>query len=347
MSKVQSSGNSGEITVGGRPVGAGHPTFLVAEIGGNHGGSPDLAVRLVEAAAAAGVEAVKFQAYRTAGFLSRLSPYYDELAAEELSFAQLGQLVGQAHRLGLAAGLTVFEAAGIELALECGADFLKISSGDLTHHQLLRQAARAGRPVFLSTGAAEEAEVTAALKALGGVEAGLVVLQCAALYPAPLEAVNLAVMARWRSEGRLVGYSDHTLGLDAAKLAVALGAAAVEKHFTIDRELPGGDNAISGAPAEFRELVRWRDECRTMLGQPLKRPHPQEEAMRPIIRRAIVAGRDLPAGRLLTADDLRLQRPPSAVDVLGPDRLEEIIGRRTGKKIPKGAALCWSDLEAV
>ena len=334
------------MTIGGRPVGVGRPAFLVAEIGGNHGGSPDLAARMIEAAAAAGVEAVKFQAYQTAGFLSRLSPYYDELAAEELSFPQLGQLVALAHRLGLAAGLTVFDTAGIELARECGADFLKISSGDLTHHQLLGQAARAGLPLFLSTGAAGEAEVTAALAALGEVKAGLVVLQCAALYPAPPEAVNLAVMARWRSEGLRAGYSDHTLGLDAAKLAVALGATAVEKHFTVDRDLPGGDNAISGTPDEFRELVRWRDECLTMLGDPLKRPHPLEEPMRPIIRRAVVAGRDLPAGRTLLADDLQLKRPASTAEVLGPDHLEEITGRRTRIKIPEGAAVLWSDLEA-
>lgn len=331
--------------MGGRPVGTGRSAFIVAEIGGNHGGSPDLAAGLVESAAAAGVEAVKFQAYQTAGFLSLLSPYYDELAAEELSFPQLIQLVDLAHRLGLAAGLTVFDMAGIELARSCGADFLKISSGDLTYHQLLRPAAQAGRPVFLSTGAAEEAEVAAALAALGEVPAGLAVLQCAALYPAPPAAVNLAVMTRWQAEGLTAGYSDHTLGLDAAKLAVALGAAVVEKHFTLDRDLPGGDNAISGTPDEFRELIRWRDACQNMRGEPLKRPHPLEETMRPIIRRAILAGRDLAAGHLLTAGDLRLKRPPSTAEGLGPDHLEEVAGRRLLKNILEGAAICWSDLE--
>ena len=331
--------------VGGRKLGAGRPSFLVAEIGGNHGGSAELASSMVAAAAAARVDGVKFQAYRTAHFLSRLSPYYDELAAEELSFRQLGRLVGQAHNLGLAAGLTVFDEAGLDLARDCGADFLKISSGDLTYHDLLHKSASAGLPLFLSTGAADESEVASALEAVKNNRAGLVVLQCAALYPAPPEAVNLAVMTRWRDEGLTAGYSDHTLGLAAAKLAVALKAAVVEKHFTIDRSLPGGDNAISGIPDDFRELVGWRDECQVIFGEPVKRPHAQEEAVRPIIRRAVVTGRDIAAGHILTADDLRLKRPPSAMEGPGPECFDEIIGRRLLKNLPEDAPVLWSDLE--
>lgn len=333
------------MTVGGRPVGIGRPTFLVAEIGGNHGGSEALASRMVEAAADCGVEAVKFQAYRTSAFLSRLSPYYDELAAEELSFEGLGRLVGQARRLGLAAGLTVFDPEGLDLARDCGADFIKISSGDLTWHGLIHRAARSGRPLFLSTGAADESEVVSALAAAGEAAGGLAVLQCASLYPSPPEAVNLAVMACWLSEGLMAGYSDHTLGTAAAKLAIALGAVVVEKHFTIDRSLPGGDNSISGLPDEFRELVRWRDECRIMLGRPIKRPHDLEAPLRPAIRRAIVAARDLEPGRILTADDLRLKRPPSSMEAPGPDSLDLMTGRRLLKKVPEDAPVLLSDLE--
>ncbi|MDR2946484.1 MAG: N-acetylneuraminate synthase family protein [Candidatus Adiutrix sp.] len=337
---------SGLMMVDTSPVGAGGSSFLVAEIGGNHGGNPVLAAEMVRAAAAAGAEAVKFQAYRTADFLSPLSPYYDELAAEELPFDQLGKLVKQAHGLGLAAGLTVFDAAGIAFAQGCGADFLKISSGDLTHPYLPRRAAETGLPLFLSTGAAEEAEVSAALAALGDTPGGLVIMQCAALYPAPAEAANLAVMRRWQSEGLKAGYSDHTLGLNAAKLAVAMGAAAVEKHFTTDRNLPGGDNSISATPEEFNELVRWRNTCGVMLGQPVKRPHPLEVPMRPVIRRALVAGRPLCAGDILAAEDVKLQRPPSSTEeLLAPDRLAEVVGRCLTQDVPQGAALRLSDLE--
>ncbi len=341
---MSTSGHNEKLTVGGRLVGPGRPALLVAEIGGNHGGDPALARRMVEAAAEAGAGAVKFQAYRTAEFISALSPYYAELATEELPFERLAELVARAHDLGLAAGLTVFDPAGLDLARECGADFLKISSGDLTNPDLLALAAEEARPLFVSTGAAEAAEVEAALEILAPARDRLALLQCAALYPAPIEAANLAVMAGWLARGLTAGYSDHVLGPAAAQMALALGAAVLEKHFTLDRALPGGDNALSATPEEFRELARWAGLCFQMRGEAVKRPHPLERPMRPIIHRALVAARDLPAGRRLTEDDLVLRRPPNASGLLGPRDRPGLLGRVLKTGLAEGTPVTRADL---
>jgi sialic acid synthase SpsE len=226
--------------------------LLVAESGGNHGGDPALAAAMVEAAAACGARAVKFQAYRTADFLHPESPYYAELESEELPFPELARLASLARRLGLGFGLTAFCAGGLALAAECRADFVKISSGDLTHRTLVAGAAALGLPLVVSTGASTEAEVRAALAA---IPPGPAVLQCTSLYPCPERLIHLAVAARWLSGGRAAGLSDHGLNLAASLAAIRLGAAVVERHFTIDRRLPGGDNAMSLEPAEMGVLA--------------------------------------------------------------------------------------------
>jgi sialic acid synthase SpsE len=332
-----------DIQVGKRLLGPGRPALLVAEIGGNHGGDPALAAALVRAAAAAGAGAVKFQAYQAPALLSRASPYFEELAAEELSFESLASLVRLGRELGLATGLTVFDEAGLDLARTEGADFLKISSGDLTHHRLLARAAAAGLPVFISTGAGDETEVEAALKVLA--PARLVVLQCASLYPAPPDSANLAVMAGWLARGLAAGYSDHGLGLSAARLALALGARVLEKHFTLVRTLPGGDNFLSATPEEFRRLADWEEEARILTGDRTKRVQPGEKDIRPLIRRAVLAARALPAGTRLAPEDLALPRPPAAGPGLwGPEGLDLAIGRTLASPLAEDAPLTRADL---
>ncbi|MDR2724663.1 MAG: N-acetylneuraminate synthase family protein [Candidatus Adiutrix sp.] len=331
------------IQVGGRVLGPGRPALLVAEIGGNHGGDPALAAALVRAAAAAGAGGVKFQAYRTSSLVSKASPYFQELAAEELPFEDLAGLVRLGRDLGLVTGLTVFDEAGLDLAREAGADFLKIASGDLNHHRLLALAFASGHPVFVSTGAGDESEVEAAL-ALSD-PARTVFLQCAALYPAPPASANLAVMAGWLARGLAAGYSDHGLGSGAARLALALGALVLEKHFTLVRTLPGGDNAISATPEEFHRLAAWAGEVCILTGDRNKRVQPEEQAARPLIRRAVLAARALAAGTRLAPGDLALKRPPAAgTDLLGPEGLELAIGRRLARPLAEGEPLTRADL---
>jgi sialic acid synthase SpsE len=357
--------------------------LLAAEIGGNHGGRLELAAELVKSAAKAGAGAVKFQAYRTETFLHRDSPFFAELLAEELSFESLGRLVELAHSLGLAAGLTVFDAEGLNLARASRADYVKISSGDLTHRRLIRAAAESGLPMALSTGAASHGEVEAALSLC----APCALLQCCALYPAPPELVHLAVLDRWLRQGRPAGLSDHTLGPQVALAALELGAVMVEKHFTVDRRLPGGDNAMSATPEEFRLLavqIQLQTKLRRLaeaqarpdrpdrpdltdrpdladlaepadqadLGYPASRQPwwgVPEKRRQPgeapaLIRRAAVAARPLAAGEPLTEEAVVFLRPPAAAALLGADRpLADLILTRP---VAAGRLVTLEDLSA-
>lgn len=336
-----------QININGEIIGPGRPPLIVAEIGGNHGGEVHLAEQMIRAAADAGLKAVKFQAYHTAEFLSPQSPYFDELAAEELNDEQLKRLAALAKELGLIFGLSVFDRAALTLARDCEAGFIKISSGDLTHLELLSLAAESGLPLAVSTGASNQNEVDLALEALAPARDRLILMQCASLYPAPPEAANLAVMEKWLHQGLAAGYSDHCLGLSAAKVALTLGAVMLEKHFTTDPGLPGGDNSISARPEEMAELLAWAEISARLRGRPEKIPHPDEEALASLIRRAVVAQADIRPGHEISRADLALKRPPRAqAGLLGPNFLPQLTGRRARRAIAAGAPVLLDDLEA-
>jgi sialic acid synthase SpsE len=237
----------------------------VAEIGGNHGGDLVLAAKMIIAAEECGFDCVKFQAYQTDLFLHQSSPYYDELKEEELSFKDLAYLSKLAKKLNLYFGLTVFDDQGLDLAVTISCDFIKISSGDLTYYPLIRKAKATGLPLVLSTGAATQAEVDRVLEICPYPAA---LLQCTSLYPAPEDTINLAVMASWLKKGLRAGLSDHSLSAGTIGAASLLGAVMVEKHFTLDRNLPGGDNSMSLDPSmilgnpfiDFKNQRKWRQQ---------------------------------------------------------------------------------------
>jgi sialic acid synthase SpsE len=322
---------------------------LVAEIGTNHAGDSHLAEAMISAAAENGANAVKLQAYQTESFLHPESPYFDELKAEELPFEAISRLVAEARRRGLLAGLTVFGQEGLELAVSCQADFVKISSGDLTYTSLLREAAKIPRPLVLSTGASREAEMRRALK----IAPKAFILQCSSLYPAPLEAVNLAVLDRWLSEGLQAGLSDHSLTIEASIWALRMGARVIERHFTVDRALPGGDNAISSLPEDFRTLREAAElgpltkkerlilASRPFWGDPIKRPQPEEDPL--LIRRALVALRDLAPGDEAGPPNAAWLRPPKLLPS-APFSPEREKAPMLSKSVPKGAVILESDL---
>jgi sialic acid synthase SpsE len=328
----------------------GPSQLLVAEIGTNHGGDPSLAEAMILAAAGSGADAVKLQAYQAESFLHPESPYFDELKAEELPFEAISRLVAEARRRGLLAGLTVFGPEGLELAERCRADFVKISSGDLTYLSLLKVAAKSPRRLMLSTGASCEAEMRRALM----MAPKAVILQCASLYPAPPEAVNLAVLDRWLSEGLEAGLSDHSLTIEASVWALRMGARVVERHFTVDRSLPGGDNAISSLPEDFRALreaaklgpltkkERLDLASRPFWGDPVKRAQPGEDPL--LIRRALVALRDLAPGERAGPPGAAWLRPPGRLNSapFGPGREEAPM---LSKSVPKGTVILESDLD--
>lgn len=346
------------VLAGGRRIGTGQPCFIIAEAGVNHDGSLDLARRLVDAAADAGADAVKFQTFRA-----------DELASPEAAQAEYqarntGQresqldmlrrleLSPEAHhelrRRCLDRGLiflsTPFEEKSADFLVSLGVPLLKIPSGEITNLPFLAHVARAGLPLIVSTGMATLAEVGEAVHVLRrDAGAGLVLLHCVSNYPARTADVNLKAMETLRSAfGLPVGYSDHTEGLEVALAAVALGACVLEKHFTLDRSLPGPDHRASLEPGELASLVRGVRAVEASLGHGRKEPAAAEAETAAVIRKSVVAARDVPRGARLAAEDLAVRRPGTG---LPPSRLAGLLGRRAARDLRRGAPLTDGDVE--
>jgi N,N'-diacetyllegionaminate synthase len=348
----------GVVTIGDREVGPGRPCFVIAEAGVNHNGELERALRLVDAAAEAGADAVKFQTFRAEAVASPSaakaryqleSTPADESQLEMLRALELGwdehvELLRRAEERGLVFLSSVFDGGSVELLERLGVAAYKIASPEVTNLPLLRAVAAVGRPVILSTGTAELAEVEVAVEALADGGAGAVVLlHCVSAYPADPADANLRAMATMSEHfGLPVGYSDHTEGEEVALAAVALGACVLEKHFTLDRTLPGPDHQASLEPGELAQLVRGVRRVESALGDGLKRPTAVERENALLVRRSLAAADDLPAGIVLTAGMLTALRPGTGIS---PARLDDVVGRRLRRELAQGELLDPVDLE--
>ncbi len=324
--------------------------LVVAEIGNNHEGDPELARELIRQAARAGAGAVKFQTFRA----ELLQSPEDRRRLEQLRSFQLEPehfrlLAREAREAGLVFLSTPFDLPSLAFLDQLVPAF-KIASGDNTFYPLLRAAAARGKPVIMSAGLATWAELRRARELLQGewerrgVNPGLVVLHCVSCYPTPPEQANLAAIGRLQRElGCPVGYSDHTLGIEAAVLAVALGARVIEKHFTLDHDFSDfRDHRLAADPQQMRQLVERVDQVQVLLGRGQDRPQPCEQAGREAARRSIAAARDLPAGHVLTLEDLSWTRPGRG---LAPGREDLLLGRRLARALERGRAITPECLE--
>lgn len=332
-----------------RRLGPGEPVYVIAEAGVNHNGDAALAERLIDAAADAGADAIKFQTFDADALVATGAPkasyqlertpeaesQLEMLRALELDADAYPQLVERCRERSLAFLSTPFDAASVELLVGLGVPALKIASPDLTNVLLLEQAAATGLPLLVSTGLATAEEVG---EALAPLPAGRVVLlHCVSAYPAPTDEANLrAIPALAERFGVPVGYSDHTLGADAPLAAVALGACVVEKHLTLDRTLPGPDHAASMEPEELAALVSSIRAVESALGDGVKRPMPSEEANRSVVRRSLAAARDLETGTTLAREMLTALRPGTGI---APTRLAEVVGRTLARDVRRGELL--------
>lgn len=329
---------------------------VIAEVGVNHNGDLDLALRQLRAAAEAGADAVKFQTFRADELASVGAPMAayqrnatstadqrEMLRALELSMGALATLMAEARRLGVVCFSTAFDPQSVRMVAELGVPWMKIPSGELTDPDLLVAVARTGLPTIVSTGMSTLDDVRDAVATLRDHGAGaLALLHCVSSYPAPLEEMNLRAMATLSGEfGLPVGLSDHTIGRDAAVAAVALGAVIVEKHFTVDPGLPGPDHAMSMAADEFAEMVTVLRRVRVGLGDGIKRPVAAETEARAVARRSIVAARSIPAGTVLTRDHLSLKRAGRG---LSASLVHAIVGRRTRRDLAADEPLSDADL---
>jgi N-acetylneuraminate synthase/N,N'-diacetyllegionaminate synthase len=345
------------IRIGSREVGGGLAPFVIAEAGVNHNGSEELAAALVDAAADAGADAVKFQTFRADAVVLASAPqaaYQRERAAAETQREMLRglelppeawpALAERAAARGIVFLSTPFDLASVGLLAKIGVPAFKVGSGDLDNLVLLRAIAAENRPILLSTGMASLDEVAAAvddLRAHG--DPPLVLLQCTSAYPAAAEDANLGAMATLRERfGVPVGYSDHTLGIAVAIAAAALGAAVIEKHLTLDRSLPGPDHDASLEPAEMAALVRGVRAAHGAIGDGEKAPRAAEADVRAVARRSLVIVRDLVAGETVAATDLDAMRPAGGIS---PLRLDDVIGRRAARDLAAGHPLGPADLD--
>ncbi|HVO47226.1 MAG TPA: N-acetylneuraminate synthase family protein [Steroidobacteraceae bacterium] len=344
------------IKVGDRLVGPGQPAFLAAEIGINHNGDLGLARESIDAAAQAGADGVKFQNYRTEDFVSDRSltyeyvsqggkvvePQYDMFKRCELSFDALEQLKDHCDRRGVIFFSTPTSDDGVVDLVRLKAPLLKNGSDYLVNLALVRAMARTGLPTVVSTGMATLAEIDDAARAFreaGGQD--LLLLHCTSSYPtAPADVHLRKIPALASAFGCPVGLSDHTYGIVAAVGAVTLGACFVEKHFTLDRSLPGPDHRFSSDPGEFRQLV---DAIRTLeasLGDSVVGPTPSEAAGRRDFRLSCVAARDLPAEHILRAEDIAFRRPGMG---LPPKAVHWLVGRRLPRPVSAGKPFAPED----
>jgi N,N'-diacetyllegionaminate synthase len=337
------------VRIGERIVGPGFPCLVIAEAGVNHDGSLDQALRLVEIAAKAGADIVKFQTFKSEEVISPIAPKADYQiqttgdSESQLEMVKKLELPPEAFQViarhcrecGIVFLSTPFDNGSADLLQGLGVVAFKVGSGELTNLPFLTYLAQKEKPLILSTGMANLAEVRTAVdcvRATGNNE--LVVLHCVSNYPAAPSSVNLRAM-KTLEEVLLtpVGYSDHSEGLAIPVGAVALGACVIEKHFTLDRRLPGPDHRASLEPAELAAMVRGIRDVQAALGDGLKRPAPEELDTAAVARRSLVAARDLNAETILTGAMVAIRRPGTG---LPPSALSQVIGRRLKQDVVAG-----------
>jgi N-acetylneuraminate synthase len=344
------------VRIGERWVGDGEPAYIVAEAGSNHNGSFEQALRLIDAAADARADAVKFQQFkaaklypRSAGasdYLNTPRSIYEIVRDMETPDDWVPELAGHCRRRGVAFLSSPFDEESADL-LDPWVPAFKVASYELTHAPLLRHIARKGKPMIVSTGAAVLDEVLRSveiIRAEGNEQ--IVLLQCTAKYPTPLDAVNARALVSLRdATGLPTGLSDHSRDpVLAPVVAVALGACVIEKHFTLSNLLPGPDHAFAVEPVELRTLVQRVRDAEQALGHGRKETLPEEEELRAFARRSIFAARDIRPGEPLTRENVAVLRCGKLGFGLPPEALESVMGRTTARAIGAEALIRLEDL---
>ncbi|MBS1838396.1 MAG: N-acetylneuraminate synthase family protein [Actinobacteria bacterium] len=345
------------VRIGQRTVGAGERCYIVAEAGANHDRDLATAHRLVDVAADAGADAVKFQTYTGRDLYSTRAPRFDYLGSlgdrpvhellDDLALPREWQpeLAAHAAERGIEFLSSPFDRRAVDELDELGVAAFKVASFEIVDLGLLRHVGSKGRPVILSTGMADLGEIEAAITALrSDSEIDVCLLQCASLYPAPVETLNLRSIPMLEAAfGCPVGLSDHSLGIHVAPAAVALGARLVEKHITLDRTSEGPDHPFAVEPAELDALVAHVRDVESALGDGQKHgPNSLESVeMYRKARRSLVAACDIPAGTRLDADMITVKRPGHGIE---PRLIDVVVGRTASVDIAEDEVLVWEML---
>jgi sialic acid synthase SpsE len=341
--------------IAGRRVGKGEPCYVIAEAGVNHNCDVQLGYKLIETAGAAGADAIKFQSYTAGKISTRVAPRYwvepadpagsqwdtfDKL--DKLSDRDFKSLLGHARQVGITAFSTPFDDEAVDFLASLEVPAFKIASADLTCHDLIRRAARVGKPMILSTGTANLAEVEEALEVCRQADnQEVVLLHCTLKYPCPPEAINLRMMEHLMKAFPEVpvGLSDHSLGISVPQAAAALGACVIEKHYTVDKALPGSpDHHLSVDPPEMKALVAGVRTVEKALGKAAKGLEPQEADAYRYARRSVTSKTAIPMGTVVTREMLTYKRPGTGIS---PRHLDLVVGRVARRDIPEDTTLTW------
>lgn len=337
------------ISFDGDTIGAGERPYVIAEAGVNFRDDIELGKAFVEEAAAAGADAVKFQTHVPDGEMVEsemrdlgLGDLYERMGGYELSMEEHRELKSHCEEYGVTFISTPFSVAAVERLEELGVDVYKVGSGELTNYHLLRTIAETGKPMIVSTGMHDMATVRETYEFLSAHTSSFMFLYCVSEYPTEPSDFNLGVIERMREEfGVPVGFSDHSTGVEAAAVAMARGAALVEKHFTIDRRLPGGDQEVSIEPEELEKLVEYADLCFETRDDE-KELRDGEAAIAEWARHSVVTTTDIGAGETIAADQLTTKRPGTG---LPATEFDDVVGRTAGRNLDANTTLREEDLE--
>ena len=341
--------------IAGRTVGKGQPCYVIAEAGVNHNCDVQLGYKLIETAAAAGADAIKFQSYTASKIATRVAPRYWVEAADptgtqwdtfdkldKLSDRDFKSLLGQARHVGVTAFSTPFDDDAVDFLASLDVPAFKIASADLTCHGLIERAARVGKPMILSTGTSSLSEVEEALEVCR--RAGndqVAILHCTLNYPCPPEAINLRMMEHlMRAFPEVpVGLSDHSLGISVPQAAVALGACVLEKHYTVDKTLPGSpDHHLSVDPPEMKAMVAGIRTVEKALGKAHKALEPMERNAYLYARRSVTSMVAIRKGTAIAREMLTYKRPGTGINA---KQLELVVGRVARIDIPADTTITW------
>lgn len=343
-----------------KKIGPGYPCFIIAEAGVNHNGDISLAKRLIDAASDAGADAVKFQIFKAENVVtadaekadyqkrseSPSATQYEMLKKLELAPTEFRILSEYAKKRGLVFLVTPFDAESVDFLDEIGISAFKIPSGEINNISFLKYIAKKHKPIILSTGMSTLGEVEHAVRAIEEEgNADIILLHCVTNYPADAEDVNLrAIDTLYHAFGFPAGYSDHTLGIVIPIAAVSRGACILEKHFTLNKNLPGPDHKASLEPVELKRMIAGIREVETAMGTGIKAPTRSEIENIKTIRRSVVAAKDIPKNTIISSGHVTTKRPGTGIS---PDLISTIIGTRTKRNIKKDEMLTWDDVISI
>lgn len=331
------------LDIGGRQISDSHVPLVIAEIGNNHDGDKKQALSLIQAAANAGADAVKFQTYSADRLVTpdhELHQFFSNFALP-LEWHEELKAAAEAH--GMLFLSTPFDLDSLQFLIDLGVPAIKIASSDLTNIPLLKASAQSRLPLLISTGMATLEEIGDAIETAHMQDNhSLVIMQCESRYPAPVESANISLICEFKRLFAVqAGFSDHSLSTHLPAAASALGARVIEKHFTLDRNLGGPDHAVALEPEEFRRMAEGCREAVRALGDRRKRLTDEIRAVRAASLRGLYAARDISQGEAITGDMLVALRPSAEITV---DRISTVLNRRAGRNIRRGEPICLTFL---